>query len=58
MAMTEAPYPARDEFYCYSCGSIVKRLAEICMRCGVRVRGVVGEGVDAGPRPEAPPGPL
>jgi hypothetical protein len=29
--------PAADEMYCPSCGSIVKREAEICVRCGVRM---------------------
>jgi len=29
--------PGPDEMYCTSCGSIVKRRAELCMRCGVRV---------------------
>ena len=29
--------PGPDEMYCTSCGSIVKRRAELCMKCGVRV---------------------
>ena len=29
--------PGPDEMYCTSCGSIVKRRAELCMSCGVRV---------------------
>lgn len=29
--------PGLDEMYCTSCGSIVKRRAELCMSCGVRV---------------------
>lgn len=29
--------PALDEMYCWSCGSIIKRAAEICVHCGVRV---------------------
>jgi len=29
--------PGPDEMYCTSCGSIVKRRAELCMNCGVRV---------------------
>lgn len=27
-----------DEIYCPSCGSIIKKEAEICVRCGVRVK--------------------
>jgi hypothetical protein len=27
-----------DEMYCWSCGSVVKRDAELCMSCGVRVQ--------------------
>ncbi|MEX0762386.1 MAG: hypothetical protein WD208_12760 [Dehalococcoidia bacterium] len=30
--------PAVDEMYCSSCGRIIKRRAEICVHCGVRVR--------------------
>ncbi len=26
-----------DEMYCSSCGSIIKKQAEICVKCGVRV---------------------
>lgn len=29
--------PGPDEMYCTSCGAIVKRRAELCMSCGVRV---------------------
>lgn len=29
--------PGYDEMYCSSCGSIVKKLAEICVHCGVRL---------------------
>ena len=36
--MTETARPAHDEMFCSSCGSIMKRAAEICMQCGVRVR--------------------
>ena len=32
----EAPKPNADEMYCSSCGSIIKRRAEICVNCGVR----------------------
>ncbi len=30
--------PAVDEMYCSSCGQIIKRRAEICVHCGVRMR--------------------
>jgi hypothetical protein len=30
--------PREDEMYCPSCGSIIKKEAEICVHCGVRVR--------------------
>ena len=29
--------PGWDEMYCSSCGAIIKRQAEICIKCGVRV---------------------
>ena len=29
--------PLADEKYCYSCGSIVKKAAEICPKCGVNL---------------------
>lgn len=29
--------PQADEMYCISCGSIIKKAAEICVKCGVRV---------------------
>ena len=35
----EATKPGADEMYCSSCGSIIKRRAEICVKCGVRVAG-------------------
>ena len=35
----EATKPGADEMYCSSCGSIIKRRAEICVKCGVRVSG-------------------
>jgi hypothetical protein len=31
--------PQADEMYCWCCGSVVKKNAEICMNCGVRVGG-------------------
>lgn len=34
MAVTS---PGADEMYCSSCGVIIKRRAEICVHCGVRV---------------------
>jgi len=33
----EVSKPAADEMYCAGCGSIIKRRAEICVKCGVRV---------------------
>ena len=33
----EAQKPQWDEMYCSSCGSIIKKRAEICIKCGVRV---------------------
>jgi TM2 domain-containing membrane protein YozV len=33
----ENPKPKTDEMYCSCCGSIIKRQAEICVNCGVRV---------------------
>lgn len=35
--MTQAAQPGSDEMFCWSCGSIVKTRAEICVHCGVRV---------------------
>ena len=35
--------PIHDEMYCSSCGSIIKKAAEICVRCGVRVGPVGGQ---------------
>jgi len=29
--------PGLDEMYCYSCGAVIKKLAELCVHCGVRV---------------------
>lgn len=42
----DAPKPGLDEMYCYSCGSIIKRRAEICVKCGVRVAGSGGPAPD------------
>lgn len=33
----EAGTPGPDEMYCSSCGAVIKRRAEICVKCGVRV---------------------
>jgi len=35
----ESPKPGYDEMYCSSCGAIIKKLAEVCVHCGVRVSG-------------------
>jgi TM2 domain-containing membrane protein YozV len=29
--------PGLDEMFCWSCGTIIKKAAEICVHCGVRV---------------------
>jgi len=31
--------PGPDEKYCSECGAIIKKAAEICPKCGVRVKG-------------------
>jgi len=30
------PRPMADEMYCFSCGSVIKKIAEICPKCGVK----------------------
>ena len=41
--------PGDDEMYCHSCGAVIKRQAELCVHCGVRVdKGAI-------PRPEGAP---
>ena len=37
------PRPGNDEMYCSSCSSVIKKLAEICVHCGVRVGGQAGQ---------------
>ncbi|GBU24031.1 hypothetical protein R83H12_00652 [Fibrobacteria bacterium R8-3-H12] len=32
------PAKAQDEVYCASCGAVIKQAAEICPKCGVRVK--------------------
>ncbi len=34
----EKRVPREDEMYCPSCGAVIKKEAEICVHCGVRVR--------------------
>lgn len=36
----EVTKPGPDEMYCPECGAIIKRKAEICPNCGVRVKPV------------------
>ncbi len=36
--MTEGREKGVDEAFCRSCGAIVKKEAEICLKCGVRQR--------------------
>jgi hypothetical protein len=33
-----------DEIYCSSCGAVIKREAELCVHCGVRVRPALEQG--------------
>lgn len=40
----EGSKPGLDEMYCYSCGAIIKKLAELCVHCGVRVGPPVSAG--------------
>jgi len=42
--MAEEGRPGVDEKYCSSCGGIVKKEAEICVKCGIRLGG--GQGKD------------
>lgn len=35
--MAQAAKPGSDEMFCWSCGSLIKSRAEICIHCGVRV---------------------
>ncbi|MCJ7522754.1 MAG: hypothetical protein MUP21_11150, partial [Dehalococcoidia bacterium] len=37
--MEQKQTPGEDEMYCWSCGSVIKKEAELCTRCGVRIRG-------------------
>lgn len=37
--MSEEVTKQHDEKFCESCGSIIKKEAEICVKCGVRVKG-------------------
>lgn len=30
--------PKTDEYYCSSCGEIIKKEAEICPKCGIRLK--------------------
>ncbi len=34
--------PGHDEMFCWSCGAVIKKQAEICVKCGVRVAGQPG----------------
>lgn len=45
---TERRSPGPDERYCSSCGEVIKREAEICPECGVRLQDPPGR--DAGDR--------
>jgi hypothetical protein len=37
--LEEKRTPKEDEMYCWRCGSVITREAEICVKCGVRVSG-------------------
>ncbi len=39
-----SPIPQSGEMFCSSCGNVVKREAEICVRCGVRLRRAASSG--------------
>jgi hypothetical protein len=39
----EAPSKQPDEMYCQSCGAVIKREAELCVHCGVRLRRPSGQ---------------
>ena len=44
MSGGETAKPGADEQYCESCGSVVKKEAEICPECGVSLGGSPGSG--------------
>jgi RNA polymerase subunit RPABC4/transcription elongation factor Spt4 len=35
-AVLQPQSPTADEMYCFTCGSVIKKFAEICPKCGVR----------------------
>ena len=35
--------PGADEQYCSSCGSLIKKAAEVCPKCGVRQKATSGQ---------------
>ena len=35
-ALEQTQWPQSDEMYCPSCGKVIKKLAELCVHCGVR----------------------
>ena len=41
--------PREDEMYCTSCGAVIKKQAEICVHCGVRVLGRFVMRTEGGP---------
>ena len=45
----EKQVPREGEMYCTSCGAIIKKEAEICVHCGVRVRRGVVSKTEGGP---------
>ena len=39
-----SPIPQSGEMFCSSCGNVIKREAEICVKCGVRLRRAASSG--------------
>lgn len=44
--MEQTRWPQTDEMYCPSCGKVIKKLAELCVHCGVRPT-IFGTNADA-----------
>ena len=44
----EQPVKQADEMFCSACRAVIKREAEICVKCGVRVRALPGSVTPAG----------
>lgn len=46
MASKDGEQPGPDEQFCTSCGSVIKKEAEICPDCGVRQQSAASSGKD------------